>query len=41
VQRLLGALLEELPLKQAVGLAVKVSGLGRNQLYQAALRLKG
>jgi 16S rRNA (cytidine1402-2'-O)-methyltransferase len=41
VQRLLSALLEELPLKQAVGLAVKVSGLGRNQLYQAALRLKG
>jgi len=33
-------LLEELPLKQAVQLATKISGANRNELYQHALALK-
>ena len=33
-------LLEELPLKQAVQLAAKITGASRNELYQQALRIK-
>jgi 16S rRNA (cytidine1402-2'-O)-methyltransferase len=36
----LSLLLEELPLKQAVQLAAKISGASRNELYQSALALK-
>jgi 16S rRNA (cytidine1402-2'-O)-methyltransferase len=36
----LSLLLEELPLKQAVQLAAKISGANRNELYQHALALK-
>ncbi|TAJ80331.1 MAG: 16S rRNA (cytidine(1402)-2'-O)-methyltransferase [Gallionellaceae bacterium] len=36
----LALLLEELPLKQAVQLAVKISGANKNELYQRALELK-
>jgi len=36
----LGVLLDELPLKQAVDLAVKLTGARRNELYQQALELK-
>jgi 16S rRNA (cytidine1402-2'-O)-methyltransferase len=36
----LTTLLEELPLKQAVQLAAKISGANRNELYQRALALK-
>lgn len=36
----LSLLLEELPLKQAVQLAAKISGANRNELYQCALALK-
>ena len=37
----LRALLAELPVKQAVALAVKITGGKRNELYAMALRLKG
>ena len=37
----LKALLEALPLKQAVALAVKITGGSRNELYERALVLKG
>lgn len=38
--RTLALLLEELPLKQAVQLAVKITGANKNELYQRALELK-
>lgn len=37
--KLLGILLAELPLKQAVGLAQRISGAKRNMLYDAALKI--
>jgi 16S rRNA (cytidine1402-2'-O)-methyltransferase len=40
VEKTLSLLLEELPLKQAVQLAVKISGGNKNELYQRALELK-
>ena len=40
LDKTLTALLEELPLKQAVALAVKITGGSRNDLYQRALVLK-
>jgi 16S rRNA (cytidine1402-2'-O)-methyltransferase len=39
-EKTLSVLLEELPLKQAVQLAVKISGANKNELYQRALELK-
>ena len=39
-QRALEALLEELPLKQAVDLATKIAGSKRNELYRRALQMK-
>jgi len=39
-RRILEVLLEELPLKQAVGLAVKITGERRNRLYQWAVEIK-
>jgi len=38
--QLLKTLLAELPLKQAVALAVKITGTAKNTLYQRALKLK-
>lgn len=40
-ERILTLLLKDLPLKQAVQLAVQISGIGRNELYQRALQIKG
>jgi 16S rRNA (cytidine1402-2'-O)-methyltransferase len=40
LDKTLAALLEELPLKQAVALAVKITGGSRNELYQRALAIK-
>jgi len=40
-ERVLTLLLKDLPLKQAVQLAVQISGIGRNELYQRALQIKG
>ncbi len=39
-ERILTLLLKDLPLKQAVQLAVQITGLGRNELYQRALEFK-
>ncbi len=39
-ERVLSLLLKELPLKQAVQLAVQVTGAGRNELYPRALQIK-
>jgi 16S rRNA (cytidine1402-2'-O)-methyltransferase len=39
-ERILGVLLQELPLKQAVQLAVQISGTSKNELYRRALDLK-
>lgn len=39
-ERILAVLLHELPLKQAVQLAVQITGSGKNELYQRALELK-
>ena len=39
-EQTLTVLLKELPLKQAVQLAVQITGVGRNELYQRALELK-
>jgi 16S rRNA (cytidine1402-2'-O)-methyltransferase len=39
-ERTLTTLLDELPLKQAVQLAVKITGGNKNELYQRALELK-
>lgn len=40
-ERTLEVLLQDLPLKQAVRLAAKISGAGKNELYQRALEIKG
>lgn len=40
VEHVLSVLLKELPLKQAVQLAVQLTGVGRNELYQRALVIK-
>lgn len=39
-EHVLNVLLKELPLKQAVQLAVQITGLGKNELYQRALEIK-
>ena len=39
-EHVLKVLLQELPLKQAVQLAVQITGLGKNELYQRALEIK-
>jgi 16S rRNA (cytidine1402-2'-O)-methyltransferase len=40
IEKTLATLLDELPLKQAVALAVKITGASRNVLYDMALTLK-
>lgn len=39
-ERALAVLLQELPLKQAVQLAVQITGAGKNELYQRALEIR-
>ena len=39
-ERILAILLQDLPLKQAAQLAAKITGAGKNELYQRALQLK-
>jgi 16S rRNA (cytidine1402-2'-O)-methyltransferase len=39
-EQILTVLLKELPLKQAVQLAVQITGAGKNELYQRALEIK-
>jgi 16S rRNA (cytidine1402-2'-O)-methyltransferase len=39
-RRMLGILLEELPLKQAAALAARLSGVSRNRLYEMGLELQ-
>ena len=41
VTRILRILMAECPLKQAAGLAAKITGLKKNDVYQRALLLKG
>jgi len=41
VQRILTALLEELPLKQAVKLTAQITGENRKTLYATALQIRG
>lgn len=40
-ERVLGQLMEALPLKQAVQLAARITGANRSELYQLALQTKG
>ena len=40
MQKVLAALLHELPLKQAVALAMRITGGARNELYEMALQMK-
>lgn len=41
VVRMLGILLEELPLKQAAALLARITGLAKGEIYDAGLQLKG
>ncbi len=40
VQKMLGILMQELPLKQAAGIAAKLSGRRKNDVYDLALKLR-
>ena len=39
-ERILGLLLDELPLKQAAALTSRITGINRNQLYELGLVLQ-